>query len=390
MDIPIRASFSSGIEELDRIFSVAAHTFSLCSGAFLIDGIKRDKWIWAGDAYQSLFVNRCLTGDAEVEKRTLLALSPSEPVTTHINTIVDYSMLWLLSVEAHYESYGDRGFVRSLWPRMRSLMALCLSQRDERGFLVGREKDWEFIDWADFDRDGPLCAEQMLLAESCRVMARFAPEAERPEYENVRAELLDAIERFFWDEEKGAYIDSFTSGKRNVTRHANIFAILFDIADEERKKHLVDTVLHSDAVPAITTPYFRFFELEALCRMGFLSEVLAEIRAYWGGMLKLGAVTFWEAYDPEKPPEEQYAMYGDPYGKSLCHAWGASPIYLLARYFVGLRPLCPGGTEYEVRPQTAFFRTLDCVFPMGGQRIRVRLKDGRLTTEELADVPEGE
>lgn len=388
VDIPVRASFSCGDEELDKIFSAAAHTFSLCSGAFLIDGVKRDKWIWGGDVYQSLFINRYLTGDAEIEKRTLLALSPSEPVTAHVNTIIDYSMLWLLSVETHYESYGDAGFVRWLWPRMKGLMALCLSQRDEHGFIVGRERDWEFIDWADFDRDGPLCAEQMLLCESCRVMARFAPAAERPAYENARAELLSAIEEYFWDEEKGAYIDSFTSGGRNVTRHANIFAILFDIADEKRKKRLVDTVLHCDAVPAITTPYFRFFELEALCRMGFPGEVLDRIRACWGGMLKLGAATFWEEYDPEKPPERQYEMYGDPFGKSLCHAWGASPIYLLARYFVGLRPLAPGGAEYEVRPRTDLFRRLDCVFPTGGKRVRVRLRDGRVTAETPDDREE--
>ena len=387
IDIPVRASFSCGDEELERIFAVAAHTFSLCSGAFLLDGVKRDKWIWGGDAYQSLFVNRYLTGDAAIEQRTLLALSVSDPVTTHVNTILDYSMLWLLSVEAHYESYGDTAFLELLWPRMKSLMALCLSQRDAGGFVVGREKDWVFIDWADFDRDGPLCAEQMLLAESCRVMARFAPAEERAEYENTRTALLSAIERCFWDEERGAYIDSYTSGRRNVTRHANIFAILFDIADEDRKRRLVRTVLHNDAVPAITTPYFRFFELEALCRLGYLEEVLAQIRAYWGGMLRLGAATFWEEYDPEKPLARQYEMYGDPFGKSLCHAWAASPIYLIARYFVGLRPLCPGGAAYEAKPRTAFFRTLDCMFPMGGRRIRIRLRDGRLTTEELFGEP---
>jgi len=199
---------------------------------------------------------------------------------------------------------------------------------------------------------------------------------------------LRGVEAYFWDEEKAAYIDSFTSGRRNVTRHGNILAILFDIADDERKSRLVESVLHNNGVPAITTPYFRFFELEALCRLGLLGEVLEQIRSYWGGMLKLGAATFWEEYDPEKPPERQYEMYGDPFGKSLCHAWAASPIYLLARYFVGLRPLCPGGTQYEVRPQTAFFRSLDCVFPMGGRRIRICLQDGRLTTEELPAISE--
>lgn len=382
IDIPVKASFRSGDEELDRIFAVAAHTFMLCSGAFFLDGIKRDKWIWGGDAYQSLLVDRYLTGDREIEKRTLIALRGAEPTTTHVNTILDYSLLWILSVDAYYESYGDRDFVDFLWPKMESLMALVLSQREEHGFVVGRKRDWVFIDWADFDRDGPLCAEQMLLAEAYRVMADSAPAGEEDRWLQERNALLEQIERRYWDEEKSAYIDSFTSGKRHVTRHANIFAILFDIADRERKSRLATSVLFNDAIPAITTPYFRFFELEALCRLGYLEEVLREIKRYWGGMLKLGAVTFWEEFDPEKPLEQQYAMYGDPFGKSLCHAWAASPIYLLARYFVGLRGVEPGGARYALRPQTAFFRELHCSFPMGEKQLRIDWEQGQLRVRE--------
>ena len=99
-------------------------------------------------------------------------------------------------------------------------------------------------------------------------------------------------------------------------------------------------------------------------------------------MLKLGAVTFWEEFDPEKPLEQQYEMYGDPYGKSLCHAWAASPIYLLSRYYVGLRSACPGGMEYELQPQTRFFQELDCGFPMGEKQLHIRLADGVYHVEE--------
>lgn len=378
IDIPVRAAFACDDEELNRIFAVAAHTFMLCSGAFFLDGIKRDKWIWGGDAYQSMLVNRYLTGDREIEKRTLIALRGNDPVTTHVNTILDYSMLWILSVEVYFDSYGDRDFVDFLWPKMESLTALLLSQREEHGFVVGRKRDWVFIDWADFDRDGPLCAEQMLLAEALRVMARFAPADKRESYAREREALLRQLERCYWDAEKAAYIDSFTSGKRHVTRHANIFAILFDIADAERKQLLAQSVLFNDAIPAITTPYFRFFELEALCRLGCLNEVLREIKAYWGGMLRLGAVTFWEEFDPAKPLEQQYEMYGDPFGKSLCHAWAASPIYLLARYFVGLRP---GEDGYALDPQTECFRSLRCRFPAGEKLLRIELEDGRLTVD---------
>ncbi len=377
VDVPVRASFHCGDEELNRIFAVAAHTFSLCCDVFFLDGVKRDKWIWSGDAYQSLFVNRYLTGDKEIEQRTLTALRGNDPVTTHINTILDYSILWILAMGEHYDTYGDEAYLRRMRPQMESLMNLLRSQREEHGFIVGRPRDWVFIDWADFDRDGPLCAEQMLLAAAYGVMGRFGTREEKDFYEKEKARLMQAVDQYFWDEEKGAYVDSFTSGKRHVTRHANILAVVFELTGEERKRRIAEKVLFNPSVPAITTPYFRFFELDALCRLGYLQEVLAEIKSYWGGMLKLGAVTFWEEYDPRLPLEQQYAMYGDPFGKSLCHAWAASPIYLLARYFVGLRldPGAPQGCRAD--PAPGFFQSLNCVLPIGNRRAEIMIQDGK-------------
>lgn len=377
VDVPVRAKFTCDDEELNRIFAVAAHTFSLCCDVFFLDGVKRDKWIWSGDAYQSLFVNRYLTGDKDIEQRTLIALRGNDPVTTHINTILDYSLLWILAMGEHEESYHDTAFLRRMWPQMVSLMELVMRQRDEHGFVIGRKQDWVFIDWADFDRDGPLCAEQMLLAAAYDVMARYGNAEEKARYAQEKTALLSVIERYFWDKEKSAYVDSFTSGKRHVTRHANILAIVFDLVDQSRKEQIVKNVLFNDAVPAITTPYFRFFELDAMCRLGYLKEVLSEIKSYWGGMLKLGAVTFWEEYDPKLPLEKQYAMYGDPFGKSLCHAWAASPIYLLARYFVGLRPddMSPKGFAVDLAP--GFFDSLDCALRLGEKTVRVTVREGK-------------
>ena len=43
-------------------------------------------------------------------------------------------------------------------------------------------------------------------------------------------------------------------------------------------------------------------------------------------------------------------MYGRPYGKSLCHAWGASPIYLLGKYYLGIQPVKAGYAEFSITP----------------------------------------
>lgn len=384
VDIPVRASFECDDEMLNRIWNVAEHTFMLCSGVFFIDGIKRDKWIWSGDAYQSLFVNQYLTADQDIEKRTLLALRGNERMTTHINTIIDYTLYWILGVRACYEAYGALDFVRSVWDKMTSLMEFCGEQTDANGFFTGREGDWVYIDWADLDKQGPLCAEQMLYARCLDTMAELSGICGHPEaaedYRRQYEELCGRIDAFYWDEEKHAYIDSYESGKRHVTRHANIFAVLFGIADEGKQKEIARHVLMNDEVPQITTPYFKFYELEAMCRLGYLKEVLDVIRDYWGGMIRRGAVTFWEEYDPDVPEKEQYDMYGDRFGKSLCHAWGASPVYLLARYFVGVEITDAGKGEYELHSHMEFFQKLKCTLPVGKWQLHVDWDGSRLQT----------
>ena len=387
VDIPVRAQFSCNDALLNQIWSVAEHTFKLCSGVFFIDGIKRDKWIWSGDAYQSFFVNQYLMADPDINRRTLLALRGNDPMTTHINTILDYTLYWILGIKIHEEAYGDLEFVEQIYPKMCTLMEFCEGQLDEQGFLTGREGDWIFIDWADLDKEGALCAEQMLFAECYHTMAvlsrKLGMGMERcEEYEVKYERLTKNINAFYWDNDKGAYIDSYVSGRRHVARHANIFAILFDIADAKQKKQIVDNVLLNEQVPQITTPYFKFYEMDALCKMGRLEEVLARIREYWGGMLKRGAVTFWEEYDPAVPEEEQYDMYGDQFGKSLCHAWSASPIYLLARYFIGLTVTDPEKGTYELHPHLEYFDSLDCVFPVGEKDIHILWDGKELRTEE--------
>jgi hypothetical protein len=95
----------------------------------------------------------------------------------------------------------------------------------------------------------------------------------------------------------------------------------------------------------------RFYELEALCAMGEQTYVLNQMKDYWGGMLNLGATSFWEEYNPTKKGTEHLAMYGRKFGKSLCHAWGASPIYLLGKYYLGVSPTAAGYETYTVQPQ---------------------------------------
>ena len=381
-----KGSFRCSDEMLNRIWDTCAYTFHLNSREFFLDGIKRDRWVWSGDAYQSYLVNDYLFRDEAITRRTIFALRGKDPVKTHINTIQDYSFYWLMSVGERYQRTGDLSFVRSLWPAMKSLMDFCLSRTDEDGFVVKCPGDWVFIDWADLDKEGGHCIEQMLLVRSLEIMAELAGllGENGSRYTQSADVLREKVEQLYWDEEKGAYIDSFRSGRRFVSRNTNLFALRYGFDGNGRRESIIKNVLLNDAVAPITTPYFKFYEMEAWCEMGKLGFVREQINSYWGGMIELGATSIWEAFDPREEGAAHYAMYGQPFGKSLCHAWGASPIYLLGKYFLGLDAHADGYTD---RPELGGLEWMEGTVPVQGGTVRVRLDDKSLKVE--TDAPGG-
>ena len=287
---------------------------------------------------------------------------------------MDYTFYWFKSVLDYYEYTADIAFVREIYPKMQTLMQYVQGRLSNEGFADGRPDDWIFVDWVDFPmhKRGILSFEQILLAKSvetmsvCAQLLRDNPLQNPPQgsitteeyaqdaikYSKQYEVLREKIDATFWDKEKKAYLHSIEDGVMNdmVTKFPNMFAVLFDYVTEERKRDILEHVMLNKDVEAITTPYMRFYELEALCQMGEFDFVMSEMKAYWGGMLREGATSFWEKYVPSEQGTQHLQMYGRPYGKSLCHAWGASPVYLLGKYYLGIRPLKPGYMEWECRP----------------------------------------
>ena len=367
-------SFKCNDQLLNNIWKVAAYTMDLTTREFFVDGIKRDRWTWSGDAIQSYLMNYYLRFDSDCVRRTIRQLRGKDPVTAHINTIMDYTFYWFKSVYDFYIYTADIDFVREIYPRMQTMMDYVLGRTNEEGMAEGKHDDWIFVDWVDFPmhKRGTLCFEQILLCKSletmkmCATVLRDNPLAEPPQgsittdeynadaekYGKLEEALRSKLKPTFWNEEQQAFMHAIEDGEMNaqITKFPNMFAIIYNyLSDDDKQKVMQSAMLNPD-VPAITTPYMRFYELEALCQMGMQTEVLKEMRNYWGGMLQEGATSFWEKYNPEETGIQHLTMYGRPYGKSLCHAWGASPIYLLGKYYLGVQPTKAGYEEYTICP----------------------------------------
>ena len=379
-------SFRCSDEELNHIWDVAAYTMDLTTREFFMDGIKRDRWTWSGDAIQSYLMNYYLRFDTECVKRTIRQLRGKDPVTAHVNTIMDYTFYWFKSIYDYYLYTADIAFVREMWPRMVTLMDYVEGRLNEDGMAEGQADDWIFVDWVDFPmhKRGTLCFEQILLMKAMETMAVCSKLLNiKTDYRVKSESLRNKIKQTFWSYEQKAYYHAIEDGKINkqITKFSNMFAILYGLAYEEERHEIMQSVMLNPVIDPITTPYMRFYELETLCIDGLQEQVLQEMKAYWGGMLREGATSFWEKYNPEEKGTQHLAMYGRPYGKSLCHAWGASPIYLIGKYFLGVRPTKPGYEEYEVHPALGGLEWMEGDVPTPFGKIHVKMNTHEISVQ---------
>ena len=70
-------------------------------------------------------------------------------------------------------------------------------------------------------------------------------------------------------------------------------------------------------------------------------NVLSMMKEYYGGMLSVGATTFWET-------EDGAAALCDT--GTLCHGWSAIPVLFYYKYLLGVSPRTIGFRDYNFKP----------------------------------------
>lgn len=211
-------------------------------------------------------MNYYLFFDSESVKRTIWLLRGKDPVTSHSNTIMDYTFYWFLSVYDYYLYSGDRQFVNQLYPRMQTMMDYVLGRTNKNGMVEGMSGDWVFVDWADgyLDKKGELSFEQVLFCRSLETMALCAglvgDRTNQQKYEKLAATLKAKLETTFWNASEQALVHNSINGVQSdaVTRYANMFSVFFNYLTPEKQQAIKHSVLLNDSILKITTPICAF------------------------------------------------------------------------------------------------------------------------------------
>ena len=368
--------------ELDRIWMSSAYTLRLCMHHFILDGIKRDRLPWLGDLAISLMANAYTFAEGDFVKRTLAAIGRAGIKEQHLNGIIDYS-LWYFVCHDRYQLYfDDHGFLSEQYREIKEILLDILKiAEDNDGFLPDKSS-WCFIDWVECEKATAL---QMLFYLALRSAARTAERMHdmavstrcHTQAESLKQKLFATA----FDPSVGLFFATPGKPESGFIRHPNFLAIIADLVDSAQSAHIVQELL-SRNMPPTGTPYMASLEIIALYRGGRADAAIDSIRKIWGGMLKRGATTFFEAYDETATDEQLYAFYGRPYAMSLCHAWSSGPAALLPLIVFGCEPTSDGWKTFHVN-KTSPLSSACATVPAAESTICLESVEGNITSAKF-------
>ncbi|KAF6817097.1 bacterial alpha-l-rhamnosidase domain-containing protein [Colletotrichum plurivorum] len=345
--------------------------------SLLLDGAKRDRWIWPGDmgvAVPSAFVS---TGDLESAKNAIQTMFEFQQPSgifpragpPYLDAASDTYHMWTMIGAYNYVLFsGDLAWLETHWPTyLRAMGYIYAKIIPETGVLNATATG----DWARYINSVNGSAPNMLLYRTLTTgafLAELAPASNGTNLTSTwlaRAETLkSAIVTHFWDASKGAFID----GHRNRTLYpqdSNSYAVAFGVVDPSSEEaSSVSRALtenwtpigpSSPELPGNISPFISSVEIEAHFVAGRPDRALRLIRDSWGWYLSHPngtQSTVIEGYlaDGSFGYRSSRGYTNDPSYVSHAHGWSSGPTSALTEYLVGLRVTRPAGKEWRLKP----------------------------------------
>lgn len=387
-DIEYKGSFRCSDALLTQIWNTGAYTVHLNMQNYMWDGIKRDRLVWVGDMHPETSTIQAVFGYDDAVPKSLDFIRDETPLPGWMNGIPTYSMWWILVHYSWYMYNGTLAYLHQQKEYLVSLLNQLLGCIGEDGRSLTPEV--RFIDWPS--SENPQAVEagiHSLMILALEAGAKLCKTLEEMTAAAGCSEGVAKLRQFRPDE--------------NGSKQAAALMVLAGLAD---KTEVNDTILSKGGAKNIST-FLGYYVLIARGLAGDIKGALDCIRQYWGGMLKLGATTFWEdfnidwlenaagidqmAKDGKRDVHGEYGAYCyKGYRNSLCHGWAAGPTAWLSEYVLGVSVEEAGCKTVRIRPQLGDLSWAEGSFPTPQGIIYMRhekKEDGSLKSR--IDVPKG-
>lgn len=383
-DIPYRGSFRCNDERLNEIWKTGAYTVHLNMQEYLWDGIKRDRLVWVGDMHPEVMTINSVFGYNEVVPKSLDLSRDTSPLPAWMNDISSYSLWWILIHKEWYMYQGDLEYLKRQNDYLTGLLNHLLTKVDRSGkeCLDGKR----FLDWpSERNRKGVDAGLQALLSMTF-------------DAGSVLCEALGNTALAATCAETSARMKQYTPDPNGSKQAAALLALagLVDAGDADKN------VISVGGAKNFST-FYGYYMLQAQAKAGNYQGAMDIIRDYWGGMLDMGATTFWEDFNiewmpgsapiDELVPEGKKDIHGDfgnfCYSKlrhSLCHGWASGPTAWLSEHVLGVEVVAPGCRILRIQPHLGDLEWVEGTFPTpkGDVHITHRKQNGKVVTKVKA------
>ena len=398
-----RGRFKCSDPVLNEVWDATTRTVRLCLHDSYMDNTYREKEIWTGDVSVVILGAFAAFGDIEATHRYLrlpargqnrVGFFPSYWPTPwekpHL-PILEHNLQYVMRVGEYYWYGGNRTLIDELYPALFKFMRWLENYRDEHG-LLNNVPLYRWIDWAHTDLRGEALVTNIMYYACLRYVAEIARAYGRPQDADHFSALADqipaAIQERFWNEERGLYVDCVVDDEQSdrFSEHANYMVLLFDMADEERRRRILENLANPRSDIVQVEPSFMLYPLQALFHVGEDKKAMDLMRQRYNRFFSFGSDTLWEEWSHRCD-----LRYGYWWTRSRSMAQGASccPSYVLSTEVLGVKPIEPGFTRFEVRPKCGDLSWAEGVVPAPTGDIAVRWEKDAKGLSLKVTVPEG-
>lgn len=359
-DIPYLGSFKCNDDLLNKIWMTGAYTVHLNLQDYLWDGIKRDRLVWIGDIHPEVSTVNAVFGYNEAVPRSLDLARDITPLPGWMSGISSYSLWWIITHKDWYMNHGNLEYLKEQKDYLVPLLKRLISLIDDNG----KEKleELRFLDWPSSGNTEAIQAGLQALmvwaihdgGELCEILNDKA----------TAEECRKAVDK----------LKKYTPNPNN-SKQAGALLSITDLISPEKGNEIVS----KDGVQNFST-FYGYYMLQSLAKAKNYNGALASIREYWGGMLSVGATTFWEDFDinwlknasriDELPQAGKADIHGD-YGAhcyvglrhSLCHGWASGPTAWLTQHVLGVKVVEPGCKVVKIEPNLGDLEYAEGTYP---------------------------
>jgi len=383
-EVEYKGSFSCNDDLLNQIYDTAAYTCHLNMQRYIWDGIKRDRLVWVGDMHPEMLTVRTVFGYHNSMTDTIRFARETTPLPKFMNGFATYSIWWLRILWDWYYYGGDKEF---LLENKEYALGLIRQLADYVSFDGSDTFNFDFLDWPTSNTEAGTQGVKGLLASGFEVSSKLAAELGDNALAEECSKKLAAMRTRKYD--------------NHGAKQTAAFLALSGLADENEA---ADMILEGGASGMST--FMSYYILTAAAKKS-MSGALDMLREYYGGMLKMGATSFWEDFDinwlnnaapiDELVPEGKSDIHGDNgaycysgFRHSLCHGWSSGPTAFLAEKVLGIEIADIGCKKIRISADLGNLEWAKGSYPTPMGVITVSHKkqaDGSISTEFIA--PDG-